>query len=91
MVDEVAVIARMGAESRRREAESLADALAPFRPLQWIDAPATLEGGDVIRIGRTLYVGASQRTNADGIAQFATCLRPGDTKCARSRSAAVCT
>ena len=76
VVDEVAVIARMGAESRRREAESLAQALAPFRPLRWLREPATLEGGDVVRIGRTLFVGASVRTNAEGIRQLAEDLSP---------------
>jgi len=76
VVDEVAVIAHMGAESRRAEAESLAHALAAFRRLEWLKSPATLEGGDVIRIGRTLYVGASQRTNTEGIAQLAAVLAP---------------
>jgi len=76
VVDEIAVIARTGAESRRGEAESLAAALAPFRPVHWLTAPATLEGGDVMRIGSTLYVGVSQRTNVDGIAQLAAVLAP---------------
>ena len=76
VVDEIAVIARMGAESRRAEAESLAQTLAQYRPLHWLTEPATLEGGDVMRVGRTLYVGASQRTNAEGIAQLARALAP---------------
>src|SRR5579863_669977 len=44
VVDEVAVIARTGVESRRREAGGLAEALAPFRPLRYLREPATLEG-----------------------------------------------
>jgi dimethylargininase len=76
VVDEIAVITRMGAESRRREAESLSGALAQFRPLHWMTAPATLEGGDVIRAGRTLFAGVSQRTNAEGIAQLAAAVAP---------------
>jgi dimethylargininase len=76
VVDEVAVLTRMGAEPRRREAQSLARALAPFRPLRWLREPATLEGGDVMRVGRTLYVGASVRTNAEGIRQLAEALSP---------------
>jgi dimethylargininase len=76
VVDEVAVIARMGALSRRREVESLAEALARFRPLRWIQEPATLEGGDVLRIGRKLFVGASARTNAAGIDQLRRQLAP---------------
>lgn len=75
-LDEIAVVARLGAESRRPEADDLARALAPFRPLARMTAPATLEGGDVVRIGHTLYVGASQRTNAEGIRQLAEILRP---------------
>jgi dimethylargininase len=70
VLDEVAVITRMGAESRRAEGESLAAALAQFRPLVRLTDPATLEGGDVMRVGRTLYVGASARTNAAGIEQL---------------------
>ena len=76
VVDEVAVITRMGAESRRPEAESLKAVLAPFRSLRGIEAPGTLEGGDVIRIGRTLFVGISHRTNEEGIRQLAVHLEP---------------
>lgn len=76
VVDEVAVLTRMGAVSRRGETETLAAALAPFRPLRRIEAPATLEGGDVLRIGRKLFVGASARTNAEGMAQFRAALAP---------------
>jgi len=76
VVAEVAVMTRMGAESRRRESESLACALAPFRALRWMQEPATLEGGDVLRVGSTLYVGLSARTNAAGIDQLAEELRP---------------
>jgi dimethylargininase len=71
VVDEVAVMTRMGAESRRAESASLAKALARYRPLGWLREPATLEGGDVLRMGKTLYVGLSKRTNPAGIAQLA--------------------
>jgi dimethylargininase len=76
VADEVAVLTRPGAESRRREGESLAKTLARFRPVRWMQAPATLEGGDVMRAGKTLYVGASARSNAAGIAQLAAELAP---------------
>ena len=76
VVDEVAIMTRMGAASRRGESESLARALADYRPLRWLREPATLEGGDVMRIGRTLFVGLSQRTNREGIEQLAAELRP---------------
>jgi dimethylargininase len=70
VLDEIAIMTRPGAASRRGEAETLARALEPFRELKWIAEPATLEGGDVMRIERTLYVGASRRTNVEGIAQL---------------------
>jgi dimethylargininase len=76
VVDEVAIMTRMGAESRRAEAQSLAAALSHYRPLRWIQEPGTLEGGDVLRVGSTLFVGLSRRTNAAGIAQLALELEP---------------
>jgi dimethylargininase len=75
VVDEVAILTRPGAESRRREGDSLAGTLARFRPLLRIEAPGTLEGGDVMRAGKTIYVGASARSNEVGIAQLAEALR----------------
>jgi len=76
VVDEVAVILRMGAESRRAESESLARALAPYRHLRYLREPATLEGGDVVRVGRHIFVGLSGRTNRAGIRQLADELEP---------------
>lgn len=78
VVDEVAVIPTMGAASRQPEVESTARTLKSFRPLEFINGGGTLEGGDVMRIGRTLYVGVSSRTNRDGIAQLQNILRPFD-------------
>ena len=57
VLDEVAVMTRMGAASRRGEAESLARVLERYRPLRWLREPATLDGGDVMLAGKTLYVG----------------------------------
>jgi dimethylargininase len=76
VLDEVAVLTRPGAESRRAEGETLAAVLAQFRPLERIAAPATLEGGDVMRVDKTLYVGASARSNAEGVAQLSEILKP---------------
>jgi len=67
VLDEVAVMTRMGALSRRPESAGLAEALRPYRPLRWMEEPATLEGGDVLRAGRCLFVGVSARSNAAGI------------------------
>jgi dimethylargininase len=76
VVPEVAIITRMGAESRRAEAESLATVLARYRPVRYLREPATLEGGDVLRIEKTVFVGSSQRTNMEGIKQLASELSP---------------
>jgi len=78
VVDEVAVSPIMGAASRRPETESLARTLSIYRLLKYMQAPATLDGGDVMRIGRRLFVGASKRTNADGISQLRAALAPFD-------------
>jgi dimethylargininase len=76
VLDQVGVIGRMAAASRRDEISSVADTLAPYRELRFIKEPALLEGGDVIRVGQTLYVGESRRTNRDGINQLAALLQP---------------
>lgn len=68
--DEVAIVTRPGAESRRVEGASVADVLAEYRPLRAIEAPGTLDGGDVLRVGRTVYVGQSARSNAAAIEQL---------------------
>jgi len=76
VLDELAVILMPGAESRRAEAQSLARALEPFRTLARIELPGTLEGGDVLRVGRKLFVGATRRSNAEGIRQLAAIVTP---------------
>lgn len=72
VLDELAVVTRPGAPSRRTEVPTLAHALARHRTLRAIEAPGTIDGGDVLRIDRTIYVGASARTNAAGIGQLRT-------------------
>jgi dimethylargininase len=76
VVDEVAAIARMGAVSRRPEIAAVAAALAPYRPLAYLEAPAQLDGGDVLRVGRAFFVGLSGRTNAAGVEQLRAILAP---------------
>ncbi len=70
VLDEAAVITRPGAASRRPELESVAQVLGRYRPLRYLQAPATLDGGDVLRVGRTLFVGRSGRSDGAGIAQL---------------------
>ena len=76
IVPEITVITRPGAASRRNEVESVAATLASQTRLARVRDPGTIEGGDVLRIGRALYVGMSARSNADGIAQLAAALAP---------------
>lgn len=76
VLDEVAMVTRMGAPSRRPESESLAAAIAPYRPVHRMTEPATLEGGDLMRIGRDLFIGVTTRTNEAGIAQLRSMAEP---------------
>jgi len=68
VLDEVAILCPMGADSRRAEPLAVEAVLREYREVVRIDLPATLEGGDVLRFGKTLLVGQSQRTNAAGVA-----------------------
>jgi dimethylargininase len=74
VLDELAVILPLGTETRRREAASLAQALSRFRKLEYVALPGTLEGGDVLRIGRKVFVGLTKRSNGEGIRQLAAIL-----------------
>ncbi len=76
MFSDRAIITRPGAPARRAEAEAIIETVAKFRPLHRLTAPATLDGGDVLVVGRTVFVGLSERTNAEGAAQLQSFL-PG--------------
>ena len=78
VVDELAVIVTTGATSRRREVETVAETLDRYYPLEFVRLPGTVEGGDVIRVGRTIYVGVSRRTNLEGVDQLREILKPYD-------------
>jgi dimethylargininase len=71
VLDEVCVIASMGAPTRLGEVSEVEKLIAPYRTIQRIFAPATLDGGDVVQFGKQLFVGLSTRTNARGIAALA--------------------
>jgi dimethylargininase len=78
VLDELAIITRPGAASRRPETASVAQALAPFRPLQHIEPPGTIDGGDVLCVDRTVFVGRSTRTNQAAIDQLRAVLEQHD-------------
>lgn len=72
VLDEVAILTSMGAPSRRDEVRGVEAELRRYRSeIARIEAPATLEGGDVLRVGRTLFVGATARTNRAGFEALA--------------------
>lgn len=74
---DVAVIARPGADERKPEVAAAADTIASLGyRLVRIEAPGTLDGGDVLKVGDTIYVGRGGRTNAEGIAQLAAAFEP---------------
>jgi dimethylargininase len=63
---EVAVIAPLGASTRQGEEATIEPVLAKHRPVRRVMAPALFEGGDVLQVGSTFYVGLSERTNEAG-------------------------
>jgi dimethylargininase len=70
VLDEIAIVTRPGATSRRPETEHIAPVLANYRRVTFIREPGTLDGGDVLRLGRRLFVGRSGRSDESGIAQL---------------------
>jgi dimethylargininase len=72
-----AIVTRAGTESRRAESEAAEDTAAALGlHIERIVSPGTLEGGDVLKVGTTVYVGRSSRTNADGIRQLRAIAAP---------------
>lgn len=74
--DELAIITRPGADSRKPEIDSVARALEPYRTLFFIHEPGTMDGGDVLKVGKRIFVGITPRTNLAGIDQMAKILAP---------------
>ena len=81
ITSEIAVITRPGALARRGEEEAMVEVLARHRPIARIQSPGTLDGGDVLMVGRTVLVGLSDRTNANGAAQLIGILAPLGFEC----------
>ena len=78
---ELAVIARPGAAPRRGEELLMEPVLAAHRPLAHIQAPGTLEGGDVLPIGKRCFIGVTARTNEAGARQLETILAAHGYRC----------
>lgn len=76
VTDELAVVTTMGSALRRPEVESISSILAKYRLVQRINGAGMLDGGDVVKAGRTLFVGVSRRTNMRGVFQLREILEP---------------
>ena len=74
VLDEVAVICPLGRASRRKEAPTIAAALEKYRKLAYVKLPGTLEGGDVLRVGKNVFAGITARSNPEGVRQLAVIL-----------------
>ncbi|GGX91655.1 dimethylargininase [Streptomyces anandii] len=77
MYRNVALITRPGAESRRAETAGVEEAVARLGcSVNWVWEPGTLDGGDVLKVGDTIYVGRGGRTNAAGVQQLRAAFEP---------------
>jgi dimethylargininase len=76
VLDQIAIVTRPGAPSRQGETEAVAAALGQYRTVHRIQPPATLDGGDVLRVGRRLFIGVTARTSADAVRQVQDIVRP---------------
>jgi dimethylargininase len=74
--DEIAIVTRPGAATRRPETPPVAELLRGYRDVREIEPPATVDGGDVLVAGRTVFVGQSGRTNREAVAQMRRALEP---------------
>jgi dimethylargininase len=70
VVPEIAVITNPGAPSRRGEVPSIRSVLSGYRPIQAIQPPGTLDGGDVLLVDTQVFIGISDRTNSIGAEQL---------------------
>jgi dimethylargininase len=87
VLSEVAILANPGAESRSKEPSLIEGVLSDYGEIERITAPATIDGGDVLTIGKTCFVGVSSRTNRKGVEAFSAVagrhgytIRPIETK-----------
>jgi dimethylargininase len=76
LLPEIAVITNPGAESRRGESQSNARVLSDYREIEVIRTPATIDGGDVLTVGKRCFVGITSRTNRAGFEALSAIVRP---------------
>ncbi len=75
ILPEAAVITRPGADTRKPETAPIAQALSPHTKLLYLQEPATLDGGDVLIVGKKIFIGLSTRSNEDAINQLNNLLK----------------
>ena len=78
VLDDCAIMLNPGATSRRPEVATVEKALAPYREIFRIQPPATVDGGDILRVGKSIYVGLSSRSTEEAIEQMKVILEPRD-------------
>jgi len=76
VVDEAIIATNIGSPTRQHESKNVALELARYREIIRIQPPATIDGGDVLRVGRRIYVRVSGRTNDQGFHELAQILQP---------------
>jgi dimethylargininase len=76
VLDEIAIMCRCGALSRRGEVASVRRSIEPLRPVIAIEAPGTIDGGDVLVIGKRIWIGQTSRTNTAAVDQVRTIVEP---------------
>ncbi len=76
VLGECAILLRPGAQSRRPETDSIARVLSRYRRLFHIEAPARVDGGDILRVGRHIYMGLSTRSDTDAAEQMQALVEP---------------
>jgi len=76
VVDNIAIITHPGAESRRKETEAVEKVISKFKTIHRVVSPATIDGGDVLKIGMKIFIGLSERTTQYAIDQVAEIIRP---------------
>jgi dimethylargininase len=76
ILDEVAILTSLGTPSRRGERDAIEPVLGRYREVRRIELPARIEGGDVLQVNRTLFVGLSSRTDEAGISALLDIVKP---------------
>jgi dimethylargininase len=77
----IAVVTRPGAPARRGEEATVEPSLAVHRPVARIEAPGTVDGGDILVMGERVLIGLSERTNEEGASQLRAILEAHGMQC----------